>query len=375
MQGALRDPRLCLGLPRTEAPPARTHSSEAVPGVAEAGVPGPVLAGGPQRMRGLIGAEALERRGQRVTSPVLSKFSSRAGVVQEARRGREAQGAAHQPPRTLPFSPPPRRAPGGRRGQGGRSGAAVGARGHGVAPGPGFPAPLPPGLAPAARAPPATLVAVATAGASRRARARPPARPPAGGFGSGGSSSSSRARCDPAPQPARRLRPGPGPPARPPIRPRRPPGRWPLWSCWPQPSAQPARWTTTAPPRRATRATRRQDTCPAGEDERPSGPPRVAPARLWPQLWLSAADADPRGLCRVGSAAPHSHARSPRCGHPPGVGGASGPGPPTPLPLSTAASHALSKAPPGTLVWLGVPSLLREAPGREDRSQNGAGAV
>lgn len=114
--------------------------------------------------------------------------------------------------------------------------------------------------------------------------ARPPARPPAGALGSGGcSSDSSSAPCAPDPEPAPRPWPGCGPQRAPGPGPRA--GR-PLapWSCWPQLSAPPALWTTTAPPRRATRATRRRDTCPAGEDKPAPGParrPRVplAPAR------------------------------------------------------------------------------------------------
>ena len=196
----------------------------------------------------------------------------------------------------------------------GRSRAAVGSLWARVTTGPGSPARLPPGLAPAARAPPASPVAVATPGASRRAPARPPAGALGGGGGGGGSSGSSRARGDPAPEPVRRPRPGSGPPARLPTRPQSRPGCRPSWSCWPQPSTPPAPWTTTAPPRRATRATQRRDTCPAGEDERPCRPPSAAAARLWPQLASPARDAYPNGLSPAplpaDPAAPHCPPRS-----------------------------------------------------------------
>lgn len=107
-----------------------------------------------------------------------------------------------------------------------------------------------------------------------QARARLPACLPARALcsGGGGSSGWSRARCDPDPESACRPAPSSWPPECPLIRPQRPPGRRPPWSCWPQPSAPLALWTTTAPPRRATRATRQRDTCRAGEDERAPGP-------------------------------------------------------------------------------------------------------
>lgn len=235
-------------------------------------------------MRGVGKAEVRQWAGPRVTSPLPSKFALCASGVGPDRGGGGKAGRSSR----VPTYPALCVSPGGTQPRCGRE-----ARGRWEVPGlrrrlrglgraePRLPRPAAARPRPRRARPSRLPVAVATPGASRRA----PARPPAGALGSGGgcgggSSGSSRARCDPAPEPAGRPLPGSGPPARPPTRPQRPPGRQPPWSCWPQPSAPLAPWTTTAPPRKATRATQRRDTCPAGEDEWPSRPPRAATARL-----------------------------------------------------------------------------------------------
>lgn len=252
--------RLCLGLPQTEAPPGGMHSPEAVPGAAEGGGPRASLCRG--EGAGMIRQrfESIKGKGSpRPQLPSSPREPSRCSPGSEEGAGSQGHSspAPTHPPLHSPAPPQPVGGPGRR--------SAPAARGRAQ---PGLLRPFAARPRPRHSAPPATSL-------PWQPREPPGAHPPAcqlarlrerSAAAAAGSSSSSRAYCDPAPQPARRLRPGSGPPSRPLTRPQRPPGRWPLWSCWPQPSAQPALWTTTAPPRRATRATRRQDTCSAGED-------------------------------------------------------------------------------------------------------------
>lgn len=249
----------CLGLAHKKAPPESAGPWR--------GRPGRSLRGrGPQGLRAVAKAGGAWALGAESPPPsVSSKFAPRfcVGSGRPARRGREGERADRQPP---PVPPPasPRAGAGAR--PAGRALHRLRPRGPGRAQ-PGTPAPPQPGLAPAARAP--TASPLPWQPREPPARARPRER----------SAAAAAAAPAPAARAATPLRsplvdPGPAPgPLRGPASAPAPAGRAPPWSCWPQPSAPPAPWTTTAPPRRATRATRRRDTCPAGEGARPARPP------------------------------------------------------------------------------------------------------
>lgn len=154
---------------------------------------------------------------------------------------------------------------------------------HGL-PVPGRRAPRSPGLAPAVRP----------------ARLPLPRQPPEPQARARGPRERSAAAAAAAPAPAAhattRSQPARSPLARPGLaRLRGPPARpsWPPpWSCWPQLSAPLAPWTTTAPPRRATLATR-GDTCLAGELGRTVAPRAQRVGHRAPPV----AHASPRDRC------------------------------------------------------------------------------